>query len=137
MTLHHQRMAELAPQGFALATDVAEWLVKEGVPFRSAHEIAGACVRACEERGIELWELDDADFRAIDPRLGPGVREVLSPQGSVASRRGHGGTAPVRVIEQLARAIARSAELRVFSWEGSLLDGPVGPGARPEDSADR
>lgn len=136
MTLHYERMAELAPQGFALATDVAEWLVKEGVPFRSAHEIAGACVRACEERGIELWELDEDDFQAIDPRLGPGVREVLSPQGSVASRRGHGGTAPVRVVEQLARAIARSAELRVFSWEGSLLDGPAGPEPLQEPGAD-
>ncbi|MCR2053606.1 argininosuccinate lyase [Actinomyces bowdenii] len=127
MSLHYERMAGLAPQGFALATDVAEWLVKEGVPFRHAHEIAGACVRRCEERGIELWDLSDADFADIDARLAPGVREVLSAQGSVASRSGHGGTAPVRVVEQLARAIARSAELRVFSWEGSLLDGPVGP----------
>ena len=49
-----ERMAELAPQGFSLATDVAEWLVREGVPFRVAHEVAGACVRRCEERGIEL-----------------------------------------------------------------------------------
>ena len=48
MTLHYERMAELAPQGFSLATDIAEWLVKNGVPFRSAHEISGACVRECE-----------------------------------------------------------------------------------------
>ena len=47
-------MAELAPQGFSLATDVAEWLVREGVPFREAHEVAGACVRRCEELGVEL-----------------------------------------------------------------------------------
>ena len=66
------RMAELAPQGFSLATDIAEWLVREGVPFRVAHELAGACVRACEERGIELHELTDDDFAAIDPRLTPG-----------------------------------------------------------------
>ena len=127
MTLHYERMAELAPQGFSLATDIAEWLVKNGVPFRSAHEISGACVRECEKRGIELWDLTDADFAAIDERLTPGVREVLSAEGSVAARTGHGGTAPVRVVEQLARAIARSAELRVFAWEGSLLDGPAGP----------
>ncbi|WP_235905226.1 argininosuccinate lyase [Actinomyces marmotae] len=133
MTLNYERMAELAPQGFSLATDVAEWLVKNGVPFREAHEISGACVRACEERGIELWDLSDEDFTRIDARLTPGVREVLSAEGSVAARRGHGGTAPVRVVEQLARAIERSAELRVFSWEGSLLDGPAGPGAEPED----
>jgi len=104
-----------------------EWLVKNGVPFRSAHEISGACVRECEKRGIELWDLTDDDFVAIDERLTPGVREVLSAEGSVAARTGHGGTAPVRVVEQLARAIARSAELRVFAWEGSLLDGPAGP----------
>ena len=55
-------MAELAPQGFSLATDIAEWLVREGVPFRVAHEVAGACVRACEERGLELHELSDEEF---------------------------------------------------------------------------
>ncbi len=48
------RMAALAPAGFSLATDVAEWLVEQGVPFRVAHEVAGACVRVCEHRGIEL-----------------------------------------------------------------------------------
>jgi argininosuccinate lyase len=96
------RMAALAPQGFSLATDIAEWLVRERVPFREAHELAGACVRVCEERGIDLEELSDADFAAIDPRLGPGVRAVLTVSGSVASRDARGGTAPVRVAEQLA-----------------------------------
>ena len=127
MTLHLDRMAALAPRGFSLATDVAEWLVQRGVPFRSAHEISGACVRRCEERGVELWDLTDDDFAAIDPRLTPGVREVLSAQGSVSARRGHGGTAPVRVAEQLARAIERTAGLRVFSREGSVLDRPAAP----------
>ena len=127
MTLHYDRMAELAPQGFSLATDVAEWLVKQGVPFRQAHEISGACVRECEKRGIELWDLSDDDFARIDECLTPAVRQVLSAEGSVAARSGHGGTAPVRVVEQLARAIEHSAELRVFAWEGSLLDGPSGP----------
>ena len=54
LTFDTDRMAELAPQGFSLATDIAEWLVREGVPFRVAHEVAGACVRRCEELGIEL-----------------------------------------------------------------------------------
>ena len=104
------RMAELAPQGFSLATDVAEWLVREGVPFRVAHELAGACVRFCEERGIELHELGDDDFAAIDERLTPAVREVLTAEGSVASRDGRGGTAPKRVAEQLdeLRAVVRT-----------------------------
>ena len=121
MELHYERMAELAPQGFSLATDIAEWLVKDGVPFRRAHEIAGACVRACESRGIELWELSDADFTQIDPRLTPQVREVLSAEGSVAARSGRGGTAPVRVVEQLARANEHSGALRAFAQEAGLL----------------
>ena len=109
-----ERMASLAPQGFSLATDIAEWLVREGVPFRVAHEVAGACVRACEqhEPPVELWELTDEELAAIHPALTPEVRSVLSVEGSVASRSAHGGTAPVRVAEQLARARARAAELR-------------------------
>ncbi|MFZ4510252.1 MAG: argininosuccinate lyase [Candidatus Nanopelagicales bacterium] len=96
------RISMSAPEGFALATDIAEWLVRKGVPFRDAHEIAGACVRAAEERGIELWDLEDAEFAAISAALTPDVREVLSLEGSVSSRASYGGTAPVRVREQLA-----------------------------------
>ena len=96
------RISMSAPEGFALATDIAEWLVRNGVPFRDAHEIAGACVRAAEERGIELWDLEDADFAGISAALTPDVREVLSLEGSVSSRASYGGTAPVRVREQLA-----------------------------------
>ena len=103
LTFHADRMAELAPQGFSLATDIAEWLVRERVPFRDAHEIAGTCVRVCEERGIDLPDLTDADLAKISPHLTPEVREVLTVQGSLASRAGKGGTAPVRVAEQLER----------------------------------
>lgn len=114
LTFHVDRLAELAPQGFALATDVAEWLVREGTPFRVAHEVAGACVRVCEDRGIELWDLTDDDLAAVHPALTPGVREVLSVEGSLASRDGVGGTAPVRVAEQLEQARAALAAAR--SW---------------------
>ncbi|GAA2522393.1 argininosuccinate lyase [Rarobacter incanus] len=113
-TLNLARMAELAPQGFSLATDIAEWLVKAGVPFRNAHEISGACVRACEQRGIELWDLSDDDLAAIDPALTPQVRDVLSVEGSVASRDGVGGTAPSRVAEQLEQARDKVVEYRVW-----------------------
>lgn len=106
LTFDTARMAGLAPQGFSLATDVAEWLVREGVPFRIAHELAGACVRRCEELGIELDDLTDEQFAEISPALTPGVREVLTVEGSVASRDGRGGTAPVRVREQLAELTA-------------------------------
>jgi len=105
------RMAELAPQGFSLATDIAEWLVREGVPFRVAHELAGACVRRCEELGVELDELTDEQFAAIDPRLTPAVRHVLTAEGSVSSRTGRGGTAPDRVREQLVELRAAAASL--------------------------
>jgi argininosuccinate lyase len=109
------RMAALAPQGFSLATDVAEWLVREGVPFRTAHELAGACVRRCEELDIELDELTDEQLAEIDPRLTPAVREVLTVEGSVASRDGRGGTAPDRVREQLAELRAALADHRAWA----------------------
>ncbi|KRE92686.1 argininosuccinate lyase [Nocardioides sp. Soil774] len=112
LTFHRERMAELAPQGFSLATDVAEWLVRQGVPFRDAHEVAGACVRRCEELGCDLPDLDDAQLVAISPALTPDVRSVLTVEGSVGSRSGRGGTAPVRVAEQLDELRAASAAHR-------------------------
>jgi argininosuccinate lyase len=111
LTFNTARLEELAPQGFSLATDVAEWLVRQGVPFRFAHELAGTCVQECEKRGIELWDLTDDDLAAISPHLTPEVREVLTVAGSVASRNGRGGTAPERVAEQLAELRARTTEL--------------------------
>jgi argininosuccinate lyase len=101
MRSHRARMEELASAGFSLATDVAEWLVRQGVPFRDAHEIAGACVRFCEPRGIELWDLSDEDLARISPHLTPDVRSVLSVAGSIASRSARGGTAPGRVHDQI------------------------------------
>ena len=107
-----ERMATSAPEGFALATDIAEWLVRQGVPFRRAHEIAGACVKVAEDRGIELWDLTDEDFASIDPELKPEVREVLSVEGALASRNAFGGTAPVRVSEQVEALAQQTASAR-------------------------
>jgi argininosuccinate lyase len=90
---------------------VAEWLVREGVPFRVAHELAGACVRRCEELGVDLPELSDHELARIDPHLTPAVRDVLTIEGSVASRRGRGGTAPDRVREQLTELRAATTSL--------------------------
>lgn len=98
------RLAERAPQGFSLATDVADWLVKQRVPFAEAHEIAGKAVQYCEQRGIELTDLTPEDVSQIDPHLTPGVLEVLSVEGSINARDGRGGTALARVTEQLAEA---------------------------------
>lgn len=115
MTMNYPRMAELAPLGFSLATDIAEWLVKEGVPFRDAHEISGACVRYCDERGMELADMSDDEFAAIDERLKPAVRTVLTVEGSVASRDGLAGTAPQSVARQKESLITRASELREFA----------------------
>ena len=114
LTFNTERMAELAPQGFSLATDVAEWLVRQGVPFRVAHEVAGECVRRCEELGVELDELTDEQLASISPDLKPEVRSVLTVEGSVASRNGRGGTAPERVREQLAELRGVVADHRAW-----------------------
>ena len=115
LTFDTERLESLAPQGFALATDIAEWLVRQGVPFRTAHDVAGACVRECEPRGIELWDLTDDDFARISEHLTPEVRSVLSVAGSLASRDAVGGTAPVRVAEQLVAARERLVNARAWT----------------------
>ncbi len=112
MTFNTERMAKLAPQGFSLATDVAEWLVKQGVIFRDAHEISGELVRYCEERGIELHDPSDDELLSVSEHLTPGVREVLTIEGSVNSRTGVGGTASVRVAEQLLKLGERISEFK-------------------------
>jgi len=118
LEFHTDRLAELAPAGFTLATDVAEWLVRQGVPFRVAHEAAGGCVRAAEARGVGLAELTDAELAGVDPHLTPAVREVLTVAGSIASRDAHGGTAGVRVAEQLAGVRSTAAEHRAWVSAG-------------------
>lgn len=101
------RMAELAPQGFSLATDVADWLVRRGMPFREAHEVTGALVAFCEQNGLDLGKVSDDDLKVISPLFTPEVRSVLTVDGSIAARDGAGGTSPVRVAEQLAALTAR------------------------------
>ncbi|QTI67421.1 argininosuccinate lyase [Gordonia polyisoprenivorans] len=122
LRFHEERMAELAPAGFTLATDIAEWLVRQGVPFRVAHELAGACVREAESRGVGLDELDDAAFAAIDPALTPQVREVLTVRGSIESRDAHGGTAPRQVRRQLDVLAEETARERAF-WQDRVSVG--------------
>ena len=95
------RLTELAPKGFSLATDIADWLVRQGVPFAEAHEIAGTCVRRCELHGIELTDLSSDDLLEISSHLTAGVRSVLTVSGSISSRDGRGGTAEARVRDQL------------------------------------
>ncbi|HEY9290277.1 MAG TPA: argininosuccinate lyase [Microlunatus sp.] len=112
LTFDTERMAAQAPLGFSLATDIADWLVRQRVPFRDAHEISGACVRYCEQHGLELSDLTVDQLAAIDERLSGEVRDVLTVEGSIDSRNGRGGTATERVREQLDEITAQLAKLR-------------------------
>lgn len=98
-----ERMASLAPLGFALATDVAEWLVKQGVVFRDAHEITGELVKFCEEHSLELDEPTDEQYLSISKHLLPELRSVLSVQSAISSRNGAGGTSKTQVEIQLRK----------------------------------
>ena len=110
-----EKMASSAPEGFALATEIADWLVRQGMPFRSAHEVAGECVRFCEAKGIALDELSDEELKSINSLLAPEVRGVLTAEGALASRTAFGGTAPVRVREQLANLAQTMSSDRAWS----------------------
>ena len=103
MNVRTEELRRQAPLGFTLATEVADWLAVRGVPFKEAHEITGALVRACEEQDIELWEASSATLADIDSRLTDDVRQTLTLEAAIAARSGWGGTAPERVREQIAR----------------------------------
>ena len=115
LTFHEERMRELAPRGFTLATDLAEWMVRQGVPFREAHEASGACVQIAEARGVDLVDLTDEELAGVDKRLLPEVREVLTIDGAVASRSTKGGTAGVRVVEQREKVCECAAAARKWA----------------------
>jgi argininosuccinate lyase len=111
-----ERLAAAAPAGFALATDVAEWLVRQGVAFREAHEISGAFVAFCEQRGVDLPALTDDQLAAVDARLTPEVRGVLSVPGALRARSAVGGTSPDRVTDQLEQ-LTRLVQVQA-AWAG-------------------
>jgi argininosuccinate lyase len=102
MRFHVQRLAREAAAGHALATDVAELLVRRGVPFREAHEAVGHLVVWCEVHDRELADVSDEDLQKVSPHLTADVRTVLSVPGAIAARDTVGGTAPRRVADQLA-----------------------------------
>jgi argininosuccinate lyase len=114
LSFDHERLERVAPMGFSLATDIADWLVRQRVPFAEAHEIAGACVRRCEAAGLELTDLSADDLAEISPHLTSEVRSVVSVTGSINSRTGRGGTATVRVREQLGEV--RDVMSSVDAW---------------------
>ena len=101
-TFNREKMAAAAPAGFSLATEIADYLVRKGVPFSQAHEAAGKCVALAEKTNKVLNELTDAEFASAHKELDGGVRAVLSVDGALAGRTTHGGTAPSELKKQFA-----------------------------------
>ncbi len=102
-----EAMRAAALQGFATATDLADYLVKRGLPFRDSHEIVAHAVRDCEQRGCDLADLTLAELQAYHPDIGADIHEVLTLEGSVAARNHIGGTAPARVRIEAQRILDR------------------------------
>ncbi|RMF74542.1 MAG: argininosuccinate lyase [Alphaproteobacteria bacterium] len=115
LTVDRAAMAAMAEKGFATATDLADWLVREkGLPFRQAHHVTGRLVRLAEERGVGLEALSLEDVRAIYPEADESIFAVLDPARAVAARTSQGGTAPRRVREAVAAARSRLDEGRTW-----------------------
>ena len=104
-------MRAAALQGFATATDLADYLVKRGVPFRDAHEAVAHAVRECETKGCDLADLTTEELRRFNPAIDDDVHAVLTLEGSVAARSHIGGTAPVRVREAAQRVLSEAPGL--------------------------
>ncbi|AVT34715.1 MULTISPECIES: argininosuccinate lyase [unclassified Plantactinospora] len=117
MTVRVDRLAAAAPVGFSLATEVADWLVRKGVPFREAHEVTGRLVALCVARDCELDEVSDDDLRLVSEHLDPGVRDVLSVRSALAARTTPGSTGPGPVSDQLVAASDQLDGWRQWSTE--------------------
>jgi argininosuccinate lyase len=102
-----EEVTRQATAGFTLATEVADWLARQDIPFSEAHHISGALVRFCEENGLDYGDLSDEQLASVDPRLTPEVKSVLTVEAALEAHSGFGGTAPARVAEQLTRLRAR------------------------------
>jgi argininosuccinate lyase len=97
-------MLAAAPLGFSLATEIADFLVREHVPFAQAHEAAGKCVALCEKNGVQLDQLSDDQFKSIHAALTPEIRKVLTVEGAIASRSTVGATGPQAFAAQIKSA---------------------------------
>jgi argininosuccinate lyase len=108
ITTKPERMRAALLQGFATATDLADYLTRKGLPFRDAHEAVGLAVRRAEQRGVDLAQLSLAELREISPLVDDDVVAALTLDGSLAARNHIGGTAPAQVLAAVARARART-----------------------------
>jgi argininosuccinate lyase len=118
MRVDAARLAAAAPEGFALATDVAEDLVRRGVPFRDAHEAVGRLVAWCSANDCEMQDVGDAQLAPLSPHLTPQIRSVLTVEGALGARSARGGTAPERVVEQIADLRAQIE--KQVAWAASV-----------------
>jgi argininosuccinate lyase len=107
ISVNPDAMRAAALQGYATATDLADYLVKKGLPFRDAHEAVAKAVRACEQRSCDLVDLSIAELREFSPLIDDDIFSVLTLEGSVAARNHPGGTAPAQVVEAIKRARSR------------------------------
>jgi argininosuccinate lyase len=107
ITVKPEAMERAAKRGYATATDLADYLVKKGLPFRDAHEVVAHAVKFAIERGVDLGELSLEVLQGFNPSIGMDVYGVLSLHGSLHARNVLGGTAPVQVRAQIARHRAR------------------------------
>ncbi|MBV8680469.1 MAG: argininosuccinate lyase, partial [Aquitalea sp.] len=109
VTVKPEAMRAAVLQGFATATDLADYLVKKGLPFRDSHEVVALSVRYAEGRGVDLADLSLEELQQFSQLIEQDIYQVLTPEGSLAQRDHVGGTAPNQVRAQIARHKARLA----------------------------
>jgi argininosuccinate lyase len=104
MRVRPDKMRAAASRGFSTATDVADYVVRKGIPFRQAHEIVGKCVRYCIEQGKDIPELTLEEFRQFSPVIAEDIYQYVTLDASVNARKATGGTAREAVVREIARA---------------------------------
>ena len=114
-TVNVQEVRRQATAGYTLATEVADWLARQGIPFSEAHEVSGSLVRFCESRGLDYDDLSDEQLASVDRRLTPDIRNVLTLEAALDAHSGFGGTSPKRVAEQLTRLRARLDQMKTWA----------------------
>ncbi|HZR52409.1 MAG TPA: argininosuccinate lyase [Streptosporangiaceae bacterium] len=119
LRINSERLSASSSTGFTLATDLAEYLVRRGVPFREAHEVVGHLVIWCQVNERDLDEVSDADLAKVSEHLTPDVRSVLTVPGALAARKAHGGTSPERVADQVSAL--RAAVEEQAGWASAGL----------------
>ena len=126
-SFNREKMLEAAPLGFSLATEIADYLVRNHVPFAQAHEAAGKCVALCEKTNRQLHELSDEEFTSIHPSISADIRQVLTVDGALKSRTTIGGTAPSALQSQIAQMTTAISQARKeFTSKASAFSAMMG-----------